>query len=305
MSNSYRAVIEGKSRDVIGFNEQGQLVLADGQHYIFEPFQKPAFDFMNGKLELVETLIVKMGVWIIGGDLLKNCEKGKSSNPNTRHIPKRRDLYNFLNGPSSPFPEYAEIPSIVDVCNPAHYRPAPGELLPPGVGGGNRFYTDPRLAVCAVAWFKHDDGADGWNTPVLLKSFRPLPPHVNTKVAAELEETKEKLRKAEEVAGDTLQEALSKWMRFDPPGMSADTKARIEKAVKIYATADGKHSLAKVATEFNVSRKTVSGWFKRFSEETGFPVVTHYRHESVGRHLQSIDKERLPANPCKTVQNGI
>ena len=108
---------------------------------------------------------------------------------------------------------------------------------------------------------------------------------------SELQAARAQLRKAKVAAGDTLKEALSKWMKFDSPSRSADTSARIEKAVKMYVTDPEKRSLAKVAAEFGVSRKTVSGWFKIFTKETGFPVVTHHRHESVREHLQTDSKQ--------------
>lgn len=134
-----------------------------------------------------------------------------------------------------------------------------------------------------------------WSKPVWLTEFRPAAPQKRIlakekkllAVTTELEQTKKLLHKAEAVANDTLKEALSKWMRFDPPRMSADVKARIEKAVKIYTTEPKKRSLAKIAAEFKVTRKTVSEWFKKFTVETGFPVVTHYRHESVMSQFQS------------------
>jgi len=31
-----------------------------------------------------------------------------------------------------------------------------------------------QVQVNGVAWFEHDDGAGGWNTPILLKSFRRI-----------------------------------------------------------------------------------------------------------------------------------
>ncbi len=80
-------------------------------------------------------------------------------------------------------------------------------------------------------------------------------------------------------------------MRFDPPRMSADTKARIEKAVKLYITNPEKRSLKKIADEFGVSRKTVSVWFKQFTAETGYPVVTHRHHISV-REQSKLDLEQ-------------
>lgn len=95
------------------------------------------------------------------------------------------------------------------------------------------------------------------------------------------------LDKANALASLNLQEALSKWMRFDPPGMKTDTKARIEKAVKMYLTDNQKRSLAKIAKDFGVSRKTVSTWFASFTKHTGFKVVRHQRHESVADHLKA------------------
>lgn len=90
--------------------------------------------------------------------------------------------------------------------------------------------------------------------------------------------------KAEGAASSTLEEALSKWMRFNPPGMRADTKAKIQRAVQLYMTPDMR-SESKIAAEFSVSRKQVSTWFKQFTAATGFPVVIHKRHESVRDHV--------------------
>lgn len=134
-----------------------------------------------------------------------------------------------------------------------------------------------------------------WSRPVWLTEFRragqknPLSPEEKklAKATAELEEKNAQLRKAESAARDNLQEALSKWMRFDPPRMSADTKARIEKAVKMYVTDPERRSLAKIAAEFHVSRKTVSVWFAQFRKETGFRVVMFQRHESVRERMEA------------------
>jgi hypothetical protein len=116
-----------------------------------------------------------------------------------------------------------------------------------------------------------------WSKPIWLTEFRaaaqkiPISPQQKqlARIATELDETKAQLRKAEAAAQNTLEEAISKWMGFDPPKMSADTKARISKAVQIYSTNPEKRSLSKIAAEFGVSRKTVSDWFKKFKEETG------------------------------------
>jgi hypothetical protein len=68
--------------------------------------------------------------------------------------------------------------------------------------------------------------------------------------------------------------------------MSADTKARISKAVQMYSTDPEKRSLAKIAAEFRVSRKTVSEWLAKFKAETGYSVVTYNRHVSVKEQLK-------------------
>jgi len=135
-----------------------------------------------------------------------------------------------------------------------------------------------------------------WSNQIWLTEFRPSnqkkPISANEKqlaaVTIKLEQTQKSLSKAEAVTNDTLKEALSKWMRFDPAGMAITTKARIEKAVKLYLTDKEKMgSLSKIAAEFGVSKKTVSLWFKTFSEETGFRVVTYRRHESVRAHQKA------------------
>jgi len=140
---------------------------------------------------------------------------------------------------------------------------------------------------------------EGWSEPIWLKKFelksQPKPTKlkitsaesVSIKIAAELKQTHAELQRAKEIAKSTMKEALLKWMRFDPLGMNAGTKARIEKAVKIYLTDPDKRSLKKIADEFKVSRTTVSKWFAKFTKETGHPVVTHQRHESVVNHLKA------------------
>jgi hypothetical protein len=135
----------------------------------------------------------------------------------------------------------------------------------------------------------------GWSKPIWLTEFHPTghKPALSKEqkqlatVSAQLEQTAAQLRKAEEAATDTLKEALEKWMEFDPPRMSADTKARIEKAVRLYMTVSEKRSLSKIATEFKVTPKTVSLWFKAFTDETGFRVVSYKQHVSVKDQLET------------------
>jgi hypothetical protein len=149
MTKPYEATIEGHERQVTGFDEQGNLVLADGARYKFVPVKTPVFDFTNPnhKLISVESLVLENGAWVVGGKSLRDC--------------KNTALYSFLNGQCSPFPEFAENVSGIGIHNPAHFRPVTGEFLP---GGG--YWTDLRLAVCAVAWFA------GVKDPLLLRTFR-------------------------------------------------------------------------------------------------------------------------------------
>jgi Skp family chaperone for outer membrane proteins len=137
--------------------------------------------------------------------------------------------------------------------------------------------------------------APSWSGPIWLGKFRSVEQAIQLSpeqkklaaITAELEEKTAKLQKAEEVAADTLKEALEKWMKFNPPSMSADTQARIEKAVRLYMTDSQKRSLSKIAAEFKVTPKTVSLWFKAFTKETGFRVVSHKQHVSVKEHLET------------------
>lgn len=112
-----------------------------------------------------------------------------------------------------------------------------------------------------------------------------------------LQETQAAMQKAQETASLTLEEALSQWMRLSVPGMKAETVAKIKEALARYVTDPDSRSLAKIATQFNVSRKTVSTWFATFTKATGFPVVRHKRHESVTAQLRAeIEIERHHGN---------
>jgi len=134
-----------------------------------------------------------------------------------------------------------------------------------------------------------------WSKPIWLTDFRPsnwqrLPTATEKQLAqatTQLDEKTTLLLKAQEAAGYNLQEAISKWMKFDPKGMSAERKAKIESAVRMYMTDREKHSLAKIAAEFKVSRKSVSEWFSIFTKETGFKVVKYNRHVSVQDQFQT------------------
>ena len=136
-----------------------------------------------------------------------------------------------------------------------------------------------------------------WQTTALFSSTEQVL-RKSAQTKDELDATRAALDKAQVAASLTLQEALAKWMRFDPPRMAANTKARIEKAVKLYITDPDKRSLTGIAAEFKVSRKTVSTWFTQFTKETGFAVVRHVGHESVKNHLRAkAEQERQQGHP--------
>jgi len=109
---------------------------------------------------------------------------------------------------------------------------------------------------------------------------------------SDLAATSEQLDKAQKAAGLTLAEALSKWMRLSVPGRKAETVAKIKEAVARYVADPDSRSLAKVAKDFGVSRKTVSIWFKVFTEATGFLVVRHKHHESAKAHLRAEGEDK-------------
>jgi hypothetical protein len=101
---------------------------------------------------------------------------------------------------------------------------------------------------------KYQELFPAWSKPIWLTEFRRSnqPKQITAKdkqlaqVTIELQETKLQLNQAQESAGYNLQEALSKWFKFTPKGMSADRKSKIESAVRMYMTDDEKHSLAKI-----------------------------------------------------------
>jgi AraC-like DNA-binding protein len=112
----------------------------------------------------------------------------------------------------------------------------------------------------------------------------------NKKLLQKSQKIQSELEKSSKAAAMVLEDALSGWMKFRPKGMSVETAARIQKAVLMYVTESDMRSLAKIAGEFKVSRKTVSGWFKKFTEVMGYPVITHKRNESVRSHSQGEGK---------------
>ncbi|MGH7980214.1 MAG: hypothetical protein ACREE6_12640, partial [Limisphaerales bacterium] len=214
-----------------------------------------------------------------------------------RQATERKELLDWLNQPA-PSPEM-QLPKFFSISSlfgslPTNYESAKYTDPLPDLGAAN---GDEMLVATTTRYrVMFTNGQRGWLKECLFRQpqnqverqeFTQGQDAVVHRTAAELEQTKAKLRKAEAAANITWKEALSKWMRFEPAGMKADTRARIEKAVKMYLTDPDKHSLAKIAAEFCVSRTTVSGWFAKFTTETGFRVVTFERHETVVDHLKT------------------
>ena len=164
--------IEGQKRKVTGFDEQRNLVLADGKRYTFErlnykpsgqPPDEPDGDIFGWPL--LEA--VRLQQW--QGDWKWNDE------PLTLTKWMESELQNLCDNRAIPRNQRTEIVKIR-----ALLRVKQGELhlhymtreivysrlkhLPDAI----------REQVNGVAWFEHDDGAGGWNTPILLKSFREI-----------------------------------------------------------------------------------------------------------------------------------
>jgi hypothetical protein len=175
MTKPYEATIEGQKCGVNGFSEQGNLVLADGQHYTFErlnfnpPGQtagEPAGDIFGWPLLEVIKLRRESGDWFLNDEPLP---LQKWMRLESQRLYTRRGIP-------------AQYRTLQAQIKASWHRAKPGELHPQYI---TREILDVELRhlpsavqeqINGVAWFKHDDGADGWNTPILLKSFRPLPP---------------------------------------------------------------------------------------------------------------------------------
>jgi hypothetical protein len=167
------ATIEGQKRQVTGFDEQGNLVLADGKRYTFErlnykpsgqPPDEPDGDIFGWPLLEAVRLQQWQGDWKWNDEpltLIKWMESELQNLCDKRGIlPEQRT-------------EQIKISAIL--------RVKPGELhlhymTREIVYSRLKHLPDAfRQQVNGVAWFGHDDGEGGWNTPILLKSFRPLP----------------------------------------------------------------------------------------------------------------------------------
>ena len=182
MTKPYAATIEGKPRKIIGIDDQQHLVLVDGERYTFErlnynPSGQPP-DERDGDIfgwPLLET--VRLQSW--QGDWKWNDE------PLTLEKWMESELQNLCDKRGIPPKQRTEQIKIS-----ALLRTKPGKLH---LHYMTRALCYSRLKhlpaavweqVNGVAWFEHDDGAGGWNTPILLKSFRPLPSSASPKVEA-------------------------------------------------------------------------------------------------------------------------
>jgi hypothetical protein len=160
MSKSYEAVIEGKKRRVLGFDEAGKnLYLDKGQRYAFERLNftppgapdEPSGDIFGWPLLEAVRLQPWQGDWKWNDENETLCAwveaqfKAQNKHPDSPEYFKRAVVKATLNGVRASL----------------------------------------QGQIRGVVWFKHDDGADGWNTPVLLKSFRALPVNTDAEVAAE------------------------------------------------------------------------------------------------------------------------
>lgn len=116
---------------------------------------------------------------------------------------------------------------------------------------------------------------------LILNHYETMPKEEHAREDERMEKDRKKLiQKLQAKAGLTLKEALAEFMKFDLPGVSTDTRARIKEAVMLYSQPEF-HSLSKVANEFNVTPKTVSTWLKTFTDKTGFQVVQFQKHQSI------------------------
>jgi hypothetical protein len=174
--------IEGHKRQVTGFDEQGNLVLADGKRYTFErlnykpsgqPPDEPDGDIFGWPL--LEA--VRLQQW--QGDWKWNDE------PLTLTKWMESELQNLCDKRGIPPEQRTEQIKIS-----ALLRVNPGELH---LHYMTRAIVNSRLKhlpdaireqVNGVAWFGHDDGAGGWNTPILLKSFRLVASNASPKAEA-------------------------------------------------------------------------------------------------------------------------
>ena len=139
----YEATIDGKKCRVNCFDAQGNLVLADGQRYTCErlrfipsgqPPVEPEGDVFGWPLLEIVSLSQWQGDWRWKGE--------------------KQLLFEWLKAGTNERPDWTTRAVVSRRL----------DALP----------ASPQQAVRAVAWFKHDDGAEGWNTPIFLRSFRRI-----------------------------------------------------------------------------------------------------------------------------------
>ena len=158
-NDSYEAVIKGEKRQVSGFDEDENLVLADGQRYIFErlnfnapgqPAEEPDGDIFGWPLLEVAKLQQWQDDWKWNNEQKPLSQYLKAHQQTRSPHYRTTDAFNraIVNGILKKLPEVVQ------------------------------------KTVRAVAWFKLEDGTGGLNTPILLKSFRPLAKNASPKVEA-------------------------------------------------------------------------------------------------------------------------
>jgi hypothetical protein len=168
----YKANILGTDGEVRGWTKDRDLILTNGYEYTFErlsfnppgqPLDEPNVDIFGWLLLEVAKLRCEDGDWFLNDERLP-LKKWMQL--------ELQKLYTKRGMPAQYRTGGAQIT--------AYLRAEPGELPPQYM---TREILDLKLRhlpsaiqeqINGVAWFKHDDGADGWNTPILLKSFREI-----------------------------------------------------------------------------------------------------------------------------------
>src|SRR5258708_15973649 len=71
MNDNYKAVILGREREVCGYDEQGNLLLATGERFNITPLNAEPDIFRSYKLRGVSRLTFTGGEWLLDGESLE------------------------------------------------------------------------------------------------------------------------------------------------------------------------------------------------------------------------------------------
>ena len=75
MNKPHKVSIGGKKREIVGWNESGNLVLADGESFVVVPLDMSPATFRSLTLRAISTLVFTgdkiLGEWTIDGQSLK------------------------------------------------------------------------------------------------------------------------------------------------------------------------------------------------------------------------------------------